>query len=835
MPSLTKVQTGFLAPQGAFELDPGTASAPGLKFSTSAATGMFSPSTGALAFSTGSTQNALTILSGGNVGIGTTNPDNKFEVHDRTTSLTSTPVVTSRIMRADGTYNPRIDIRHSTTGTDINHTYSTSAECMTISIGNVERIRINGNGNVGIGTTNPIRKLSIYDSTPSAATTTDFILWSDGTRTSTLNQTGSSYSYAGVGSNEMWYYSNSSYSAITLGSDGAIPIKFVSGGGERVRITSGGNIGIGTTNPSQKLHVENGSTYLNKYGDNVSNSYGLYVNTTGYAPNDSSGPHYGLRVRQLGARYALNYGIYSEVEDDIGFFGTSTVDGMSLRGCGVYGYSPVSNQAYQESIGVYGKTESLGGWNYNRIYGIKGYARPGVSSFDGTTYYLQAGYGGHFLAHGKGNSIGVYADAYLDASPGAGQKAVPFIAASNGTELMRVESNGNIGIGTTNPITKLDVRNGVITAGSNQSTNGSELLRGYYSEGALTVIGSEHSSGGAVIGYAVKPSTSALGAFLSSTSITIGRGAYSIDGNAHRWYAGSAQTVAENSSVTMNELMRLTTSGNVGIGTVSPGAKLHTVGKIRFGSNITYYGEIDHDASVTGANIYNSVDTGGHIFQRNGNELIRINAAGNLGIGVADPAYKLHISGNASFSGNQSSPAYLYANGGGDDSSLLIKAGSTAGVWSQIEVTGNWNGSTNIGGKVALYTGGTERQSINAIGAIIKNQATREYNYSGYVLNNASITIDVPVVDDTAVGAGHKIWANHTHINWGAYGALLECWVSSRGASNQEQINTHNITSGQGGAWTVTKPNATTLRISKSAGSYSGVGYYWVRVITNHF
>ncbi len=80
MPSLTKVQTGFLDPQGAFTLASGTASAPGLKFSDSSATGMFSPSTGVLGFSTGSTQNALTILSGGNVGIGTTNPSTKLDI-----------------------------------------------------------------------------------------------------------------------------------------------------------------------------------------------------------------------------------------------------------------------------------------------------------------------------------------------------------------------------------------------------------------------------------------------------------------------------------------------------------------------------------------------------------------------------------------------------------------------------------------------------------------------------------------------------------------------------------------------------------------------------------
>ena len=80
MPSLTKIQTGFLEPQGAFELTPGTASSPGLFFSGNTSTGMFSPSTGVLGFSTGSTQNALTILADGKVGIGLTNPTVALQV-----------------------------------------------------------------------------------------------------------------------------------------------------------------------------------------------------------------------------------------------------------------------------------------------------------------------------------------------------------------------------------------------------------------------------------------------------------------------------------------------------------------------------------------------------------------------------------------------------------------------------------------------------------------------------------------------------------------------------------------------------------------------------------
>ena len=73
MPSLTKIQTGFMEAQGALPLSSGTAATPGLKFSDHAGTGMFSPSTGAIGFSTSSKQNALTMHTDGSVVInGTT-------------------------------------------------------------------------------------------------------------------------------------------------------------------------------------------------------------------------------------------------------------------------------------------------------------------------------------------------------------------------------------------------------------------------------------------------------------------------------------------------------------------------------------------------------------------------------------------------------------------------------------------------------------------------------------------------------------------------------------------------------------------------------------------
>ena len=286
-------------------------------------------------------------------------------------------------------------------------------------------------------------------------------------------------------------------------------------------------------------------------------------------------------------------------------------------------------------------------------------------------------------------------------------------------------------------------------------------------------------------------------------------------------------------------------SGSVGIGTVTPRAKLDIGGGPAYNAG-TYQAPL---VSVSGGYLSiksqtadgvarltligdsdtgdGTIDWGGNgnfnlKFTNNGNERARFDGSGNIGVGVTNPSYKLDVNGSIKTQATGSGTGILlHTNTGWSVSSNLAQ------FW-----TGQINGFAFYSN--SLGDGTNERMRIDGVGAIIKNQATREYNYSGFAANNAAITIDVPVVDDTNNGCGHKIWANHTHYTWSGYGALLECWVSSRGTTIAEQYNTHNVTSGNGGAWTVTKPNATTLRISKSAGAYSGAGYYWVRVVTNY-
>ena len=202
------------------------------------------------------------------------------------------------------------------------------------------------------------------------------------------------------------------------------------------------------TNNTEKLRIDsNGSALLTTTGQNTQYSYAMKLGQGAHLPNDSTSPHYGLWVRQLGPRYAQNYGIYSEVEDDSGFYGGADLDGLtSVRGIGVYGASTTSNQAYQKGIGLYGKATNET-YNYNTVIGVRGRVETGTTTF--TNNNGQKSYGGHFVATGKSDVIGVYADAYLDGSPGANQEAIPLLVSSNGSERLRVTSAGNIGVNKT--------------------------------------------------------------------------------------------------------------------------------------------------------------------------------------------------------------------------------------------------------------------------------------------------------------------------------------------------------------------------------------------------
>ncbi len=181
-------------------------------------------------------------------------------------------------------------------------------------------------------------------------------------------------------------------------------------------------------------------------------------------------------------------------------------------------------------------------------------------------------------------------------------------------ELMRITSSGNVGIGTSSPTQKLHI----YSSGTNVG---------------LAIDGG--TSGRARLG--LLPGGVDNGEIGFKNNLMIG-------------------SVTDNTLVMNNELMRITSSGNVGIGTSSPTQKLHIYSS---GTNVGLAIDGGTGGRARLGLLPGGVDNGEIGFKNNlmigsvsdntlvmNNELMRITSSGNVGIGTNAPAQKLHVVGN---------------------------------------------------------------------------------------------------------------------------------------------------------------------------------------------
>ncbi len=252
-----------------------SAAAPGHSWDSDTNTGMFNTAGDTIGFSTGGSE-AMRITSANYVGINTTNPVAALHVSASSVRIGGTAGGAIEVGNdSNGNINSYIDLTGDDTYTDyglrlirtnggpngssqITHRGTGGLDLIALDAGyvrllttNAERMRIVSTGEVGIGTTNPGRKLEVVDNSNdynginvtnnnAGANARAAIVFSNGTHHTAIGHTGTG---------------NGSYGFIN-----STDLRILTNGAETMRITSETKVGIGTESPSTTLHVNGNIT-----------------------------------------------------------------------------------------------------------------------------------------------------------------------------------------------------------------------------------------------------------------------------------------------------------------------------------------------------------------------------------------------------------------------------------------------------------------------------------------------------------------------------------------------------------------------------------------------
>jgi len=231
----------------------GTAATPAIR-GTDANTGIFFPAADTIAFSEGGAE-AMRINSSGNVGIGTVSPSTKLTVYDATSPQVTFDNGTSTF------------IVGNSAGGNNKILYGTGAHPMIFYTNAIEAARIDSSGRLGIGTATP-------------DTTT--LMTVAGAVTITGNNTGHGASRLKLGQDtsaisQIRFYGVDAATAGILQFTGSSSDASV--GGERMRIDSSGNVGIGISSFSARFNanLDNATAYANT-APNAANCTAAFTN-----------------------------------------------------------------------------------------------------------------------------------------------------------------------------------------------------------------------------------------------------------------------------------------------------------------------------------------------------------------------------------------------------------------------------------------------------------------------------------------------------------------------------------------------------------------------------
>jgi hypothetical protein len=520
---------------------------------------------------------------------------------------------------------------------------------------------IKSGGNIGIGTTAPSQILHLEK-----ADDPMLLITRGGSNRAILGDTGS----------------NNGGDLLLYNSSGTNTARIRAG---EVSYLTGGNVGIGLTGPAHLLHVQGDATDGVLVVSRTSNTdQKLFLRGGAGSGEGRVASNYHLELKS---------GLSGSNAYDLSL---STSTGVALRVDATNNYIGIGTTSPFAPLTVVAT-----GIGSNGTIGIQGAnAHVGFKNSSGTF----RSWVGHFNATGHGS------DADLNLKTGYGTTGnIRFTADGDTTaaQMFLQGSSGRLGIGTTSPTGKLDVEStSTSTAPVIEITNTSSITYNHSinafapnltaNENNIFIIGKSGSTkNSGYIGYKWKADADnsnvlTFGHWASNNLMNLtgdgrlGIGTESpqsalevvdstnykgihIRGNAapNLTFGQNLDTTAEwkigisgfngdsfsiGTGTGANDLIHITSVGDVGIGTTSPAQKLEIVDSgfayTRLRSTASSYTGFDIGQHTGGSVFLNNRDNKSIIFMTNNTQRMTISAGGNVGIGETSPSKKLVLSEN---------------------------------------------------------------------------------------------------------------------------------------------------------------------------------------------
>lgn len=464
-------------------------------------------------------------------------------------------------------------------------------------------------------------------------------------------------------------------------------LSFYSNNAERMRLTTSGSLGIGAY-PMAPLHVSNSSTFFKaifgRDDNSTSESSMLKLDAAGSSANTA-----GIALTSGGNQ--ISGSVIWRPSTSGGLFMKGSVNFASMTG--------VTPDVYIDNTGNVAIGSGTATHKFTMSKNFTGVSSQTAAFIGGT----DAGTGPTGLYIAQKDNLGLSTNTTLLMN-----------VVQNDNSKMVVTGAGNVGIGTTSPNQKLDVQSNDSDTRVNVQNNSSTAARypGYLAQNYNGGQGGAPNFAG--IAYRGNINSPAPVQQFDSLMLLSGAGAYNtsygntsqamINFTAAETFSATARgtdmtfATTPTGSTTMQTRMIISQNGNVGIGTTTPNFNLHVHTNSDSGFRVSrngYSGSIKSGISDSGGEAFNSVVTDDSFMYNDGGaftlgttaahavkigtnatERMRIDSAGNVGIGTSNLQAKFTVYGTRQ---STITPTNAITQVGGNDVFLYTGAGNGIG------------------------------------------------------------------------------------------------------------------------------------------------------------